>query len=276
MAKVLIFDSGVGGLSIFNELQNALSDEQQLPCIYVMDNAIFPYGIRSTEQLMPRISQICQQLVEQHRPDILIVACNTASTFALPTLRAELNIPVVGVVPAIKTAAEKSQSLHIGLLATPATVNRDYTDQLISQHAQHCQIHRFGSSGLVELAERYFLNPQDIQNELSTLLAEYFERHGDLDYVVLGCTHFPLLAKPLMALWPNIKWVDSGAAIARRVLFLLESEQKLAQLKTTSQQPHLLYTTAEAGSAQDVERLNMAINRLANFASAKPLRLELA
>lgn len=266
MAKVLIFDSGVGGLSIFNELQYSLKQHQSLPCIYVMDNEVFPYGVRSTEELLPRILHICSNLVEQYTPDLLIVACNTASTFALPALRECLDIPVVGVVPAVKTAAEKSLTQHIGLIATPATIEREYTDQLINDHAEHCKIHRLGSSELVQLSEQLFIEQQDITSKLKVILDPFFVKHPDIDYAVLGCTHFPLLLKPLNELYPDMQWIDSGAAIARRVHYLLREASLADSLDhSTSEKHQLLYTSPSTLSAQ----LNRACQSLADFTPAE-------
>jgi len=274
MAKVLIFDSGVGGLSIFNELQHSLTENQSLPCVYVMDNEVFPYGVRSTEELLPRILHICSSLVEEHKPDLLIVACNTASTFALPALRECLDIPVVGVVPAVKTAAEKSVTHHIGLIATPATIQREYTDQLINDHANHCEIHRLGSSELVQLSEQLFLDQLDIKTSLQSILDPFFADNPNIDHSVLGCTHFPLLLEPLKELYPNMQWIDSGAAIARRVHYLLEQAgiQDTLNLNLNphptpqNKEHHKLLFTAPQTSTQ---KLDIACQTVGAFAPAK-------
>src|SRR5690554_2576897 len=150
--QVLIFDSGVGGLSVLKEIHQ---HQPQLQLQYLVDNAAFPYGTKEDAFLTNRIIEVCSSAVAELQPDILVIACNTASTLALPQLRQLLNIPVVGVVPAIKTAANLSKTKVIGLIATPATVSRPYTDNLISEFAPHCNVHMLGSSELVYWAESY-------------------------------------------------------------------------------------------------------------------------
>lgn len=217
--KVLIFDSGVGGLSVLKEIHQ---QQPQLNLYYLMDNAAFPYGTKADDYLTNRIIDVCSSAVAELEPDILVIACNTASTLALPQLRQLLNIPVVGVVPAIKTAANLSQTKVIGLVATPATVSRPYTDNLVNDFARHCQVYRLGSSDLVYWAEGY-INHGLLPNteQLYEHLQPWLESATNISHVVLGCTHFPLLNKQLKQLWPNIAWVDSGNAIAMRVASLL-------------------------------------------------------
>ena len=151
MKRVLIFDSGVGGLSVYQEIYAQLPNVQY---IYAFDDAAFPYGELPEDELIARTRHIVSLLVERHCVDLVVVACNTASTIVLPTLRDVLAIPVVGVVPAIKPAAMLSERKVIGLLATPATVQREYTELLISQFASHCEVLRIGSTRLVEMAEQ--------------------------------------------------------------------------------------------------------------------------
>ena len=146
-ANILIFDSGVGGLSILTEIRQRCAG---LNLHYLMDNHAFPYGTKADNYLIRRILDVCQSAVAELQPDILVIACNTASTLALAELRKQLSIPVVGVVPAIKVAAELAPNGHIGLLATPATVHRTYTDQLIQDFAQGCEVQHMGSSALVQ------------------------------------------------------------------------------------------------------------------------------
>lgn len=214
---VLIFDSGVGGLSILHEVRQLLPN---LKLSYLMDNAAFPYGIQPDEVLLRRILNVCRSAAEVIQPDLLIIACNTASTIALPALRQQLFIPVVGVVPAIKVAANSAPSGHIGLLATPATINRTYTDDLIAEFASGCTVHRFGSSELVLLAEK-FVQGCDVDRAVIDHVGQWIDSTPAMTHIVLGCTHFPLLTPLLQTQWPNIQWIDSGKAIARRVQQLL-------------------------------------------------------
>jgi glutamate racemase len=219
--RVLVFDSGVGGLSVFDAIA---ASGHALELDYAADNAWLPYGLKSDEELRARVPALLARLAAQWSPDAVVVACNTASTIALEQVRAALSLPVVGVVPPIKPAAAQTQSGVIGLLATPATVQRAYTDDLIAQFAAGKQVVRFGSAALVDAAERK-LRGEEISNSAITEALEglFGAAGGDrIDVVALACTHFPLLANELAAAAPRpCVWLDSGAAIARRVAHVL-------------------------------------------------------
>lgn len=228
MANILIFDSGMGGLSVYRELQQTLSGHQYL---YLFDNACFPYGELTELRLVERVVELFEAFMARYPVDIAIIACNTASTHVLPALRQRLNIPVVGVVPAIKPAAEYSRqhqqahSLtskpgHIGLLATPGTVSRRYTAELIQNFAADLQVSMLGTTELVKMAEDKLSGLSVDMQHLHKILAPWL---GDIgpDTLVLGCTHFPLLADEISQCLPNARLIDSGAAIARRVTSLL-------------------------------------------------------
>lgn len=218
--RVLVFDSGVGGLSISREI---IARTEAIELHYLSDNAAFPYGEKSTEELINRASRVLLSACEQLQPNIVVIACNTASTAILPSLRTQLAIPVVGVVPAIKSAAKVSKSQTIALLATPGTVNRNYTQQLINEHAANHQVIRLGSSQLVKHIEAH-IHGQAIDSEyLLNVVEQLTEQVGgeNIDTVVLGCTHFPLISEYFKAIKPNWQWIDSGAAIAERVHTLL-------------------------------------------------------
>jgi glutamate racemase len=212
--RVLVFDSGVGGLSVLDAIA---ASGWALALDYVADNAWLPYGLKSDAALRARVPVLLARMVEQWTPDAVVVACNTASTIVLPDVREALSIPVVGVVPPIKPAAALTQTGVIGLLATPATVQRAYTDDLIAQFAADKRVVRFGSAALVEAAERKLrgeaIDPAAVHEAIEALFAD-----GTVDVVALACTHFPLLAQELAAAAPRpCTWLDSGAAIARRV-----------------------------------------------------------
>ena len=218
--RVLVFDSGVGGLSISREI---IARTEAIELHYLSDNAAFPYGEKTTEELINRASRVLLSACEQLQPNIVVIACNTASTAILPSLRTQLAIPVVGVVPAIKSAAKVSKSQTIALLATPGTVNRNYTQQLINEHAANHQVIRLGSSQLVKHIEAH-IHGQAIDSEyLLSVVEQLTEQVGgeNIDTVVLGCTHFPLISEYFKAIKPNWQWIDSGAAIAERVHTLL-------------------------------------------------------
>lgn len=213
-ARILIFDSGVGGLSILQEIR------QQYPhcsVFYASDNAAFPYGTKSETALVERVDTVLHHLEQVTQADIIVVACNTASTVALPRIRERFTQAVIGVVPAIKPAAALSQTKTIALLATPGTVNRDYTHTLIREFAHDCEVVSVGSSELVHLAERKLRGETITQAELAPIVAPIRD-NTHIDTIVLACTHFPLLKTELQQALPNITyWVDSGEAIARRV-----------------------------------------------------------
>jgi glutamate racemase len=217
----LVFDSGVGGLSVLREIAHLLP---QLRLTYAADNAAFPYGTKTEAELVARVSAVIGALVESAAPDIVVIACNTASTTALAAVRQFLTVPVIGVVPAIKPAAAASHSRVIGLLGTKATVASAYTAALIKQFADGCTVLTHGSPGLVEAAERKLQGLPPGEAEIAAAMAHLFGQPGGdrLDTVVLGCTHFPLLAGELAVAAPHpVTWMDSGAAIARRVAAIL-------------------------------------------------------
>ena len=221
MHRVAVFDSGVGGLSISASITALRRD---LGIDYLADRAFYPYGKLDDATLVQRTSELLAEFCQRTQPDLLVVACNTASTLALPALRDRLSIPVVGVVPAIKPAAAMSRTRVIALLATSGTVERPYTRQLIDEFAADCTVIRLGCSELVDWVERDFAGEQPDVGELSSLL-DSFHRHpqaAQTDTMVLACTHFPLASTTLQRLFPQIPlWIDSGAAIARRVDSLL-------------------------------------------------------
>lgn len=218
--RVMLFDSGVGGLSIAGCLHRALPWAE---LVYRADNAAFPYGGLAEQTVVGRTLDTVRDGLQSLPCDVVVVACNTASTVALPALRASLDVPVVGVVPAIKPAAQISATRHIGLLATPATIRRPYLDDLIRDYAADCRVERLGIPDLVHWIERLVDGTPLPGRALYQALAPL--RHRDLDTVVLGCTHYPLIAGALRECLPDVRfWVDSGEAIARRVAWLLERQ----------------------------------------------------
>lgn len=222
-ANILVFDSGVGGLSICQALNTRAP---ALKIHYLSDNAAFPYGEKSENFLVERASKVIDIALQSIQADIIVIACNTASTVVLPVLRQRLSIPIVGVVPAIKTAAEKTKTNVIGLLATPGTVARHYTLDLINEFANGKTVISVGSSDLVTLAENYLYSGEIDEAAIKQVLDRFdtHEKADEMDIVVLGCTHFPLIREQLAALRPAWTWVDSGNAIASRVMSLLEQD----------------------------------------------------
>ncbi|MCX6130173.1 MAG: glutamate racemase, partial [Proteobacteria bacterium] len=194
MIDALIFDSGVGGLSILSEI---LRLRPKLSYAYIADTAGLPYGDKSDAWLLQRVSAVLALVLRQFEPGIVVIACNTASTLVLQDIRAQVSIPVVGVVPAIKPAAALSRSHVIGLLATPATVQRPYIDQLIQDFAGNCQVIRLGNSRLVELAEQKLRGETFSIDEIRDIVQIFRLAEPQPDTLVLGCTHFPLLQSEL-------------------------------------------------------------------------------
>ena len=217
---ILVFDSGIGGLSVLNEIRKQLPQHDYC---YLFDNARLPYGNLSEQELITGCVALITHHAQRLNASIVVVACNTASPLVLPLLRQQLTIPVVGVVPAIKPAAMLSKKKHIGLLATPGTVKRDYTQALINQFAGNCKVELFGTSDLVLLAELYVAQqPIDI-DKLNHILAPIAA--SNIDVLVLGCTHFPMIAAEISHyLGDGVTLLDSGEAIAKRVRFLLSKE----------------------------------------------------
>lgn len=253
--KILIFDSGVGGLSVLDEIRR-LTPWCQL--VYASDNAAFPYGLKEEMQLVDRVDRVLRHLIEREQPDVLVVACNTASTLALPHIRSHFERPVVGVVPAIKPAAQLSKTGVIGLLATPGTIARPYTQQLIDDFAPDCEVIRIGSSRLVELAEQHLRGLDVAPDELHDIVAPLFQAtpRGEADVMVLACTHFPLIRHLIAGASPrSVAWIDSGAAIARRVASLLpgDADQSLRYFHW-----HCLFTAPDPS----LDALQPALTRL--------------
>jgi glutamate racemase len=218
---ILAADSGLGGLTIVAEIREALPRAR---LAYLCDNAFFPYGTRPDEELLAHFLGVMNRAIARVQPDVIVTACNTISTICLPQLRAATSIPVVGVVPAVKPAAQQSKRKIIGLLATPATVNRPYTDDLIQRYAADCTVLRIGSAELVEMAEARLLGEAVDRDQLRRIMAPFFDRPAGAqpDVVVLACTHFPLLRAELQEEGPpDVAWIDSGTAVARRVTDVL-------------------------------------------------------
>ncbi|CAH0524357.1 Glutamate racemase [Vibrio hippocampi] len=213
--NILIFDSGVGGLSVFKEIYRRLPHDNYF---YLFDNEAYPYGELSQSILIERTCRLINQMMDEQPIDIVVIACNTASTVVLPHLRSQLSIPVVGVVPAIKPASLISTKA-VGLIATPATVSRQYTRDLIRDFAPEKEVVLLGSTRLVEMAEEklrgFPIDLTELQQVLNSLI-------GQIDVAVLGCTHFPLLKQEISTvLGDDVVLVDSGSAIAKRVAYLL-------------------------------------------------------
>jgi glutamate racemase len=221
---VLFFDSGVGGLSVLDAARQALP---QAPMIYVADSAGFPYGTKSEQEIAARVPTLLGRLAERYDPRLLVIACNTASTIALAGVRAALDLPVVGTVPAIKPAAEISKTRVIGVLGTEATVRQPYVDDLTARFASDCVVLRHGSAALVELVEAKLHGEDGDAADYRAAIAGLFDQpDGDrIDVVVNACTHFPLVTEELAAATPHpVRFIDGAAGIARRIAYLTRDQ----------------------------------------------------
>lgn len=218
-APVLFFDSGVGGLSVVAPTRMLLPFA---PIVYAADSAGFPYGTRTETEIAGRVPALLGRLVERYRPRLVVIACNTASTIALPAVRAALDVPVVGTVPAIKPAAELSRTRVIGVLGTAATVRQPYVDDLAGRFAADCLVLRHGSAALVEMAEQALAGLQPPSGPIGDELAGLLGQPGGerIDVIVNACTHFPLLEAEMVPHAPGVRFVDGGPGIARRVAHL--------------------------------------------------------
>ena len=222
-APLLFFDSGVGGLSVLAPTRELLPTA---PIVYAADSAGYPYGTRSEAEIASRVPALLGRLVERFQPRLVVIACNTACTIALDQVRAALDLPVVGTVPAIKPAAEATKTGVIGVLGTAATIRQRYVDDLAKRFAGDCTVLRYGSPELVDLAEAKLAGDPVPVDEVRRAAAPLFEQTGaeKIDTVVLACTHFPLLRDELDQAFPGLGWVDGGAGIARRIQHLTSDQ----------------------------------------------------
>lgn len=221
---LLFFDSGVGGLSVLAPTRALLPDA---PLVYAADSAGFPYGTRSEAEIAARVPALLGRLAERYKPRLIVIACNTASTIALAHVRAALDVPIVGTVPAIKPAAELSRTRVIGVLGTQATVRQPYVDDLTARFAADCTVLRHGSAELVELAEGKLRGANADRAAYRAVLDGLFAQPGGerIDVIVNACTHFPLVVEELAAAAPSpVQFVDGGPGIARRVAYLTHGQ----------------------------------------------------
>ncbi len=244
---ILVFDSGLGGLTVLREIVKGRPDAHYA---YVADDAFFPYGHHGEDEIIARVVPLIGELILTHAPDLVVIACNTASTLVMSHLRERYKVPFVGTVPAIKPACARSQTRRVSVLGTKGTVKREYTRALIRDFAQGCDVTLVGSGELASLAEAALSGVEVADAAIAAELAPCFVGDRDdpaarTDTVVLACTHYPLLMDRLAALapWP-VDWIDPAPAIARRVVDLLgpaatQPDSAGAEMIFTSGRPHL-------------------------------------
>lgn len=220
-ASIIVFDSGLGGLTVFREVVKARPDARFL---YVADDAFFPYGGHGEAALIARVVGLMDILIAREEPDLIVIACNTASTLVLPQLRARFRVPFVGTVPAIKPACASSLTRRVSVLGTEATVVREYTRALIRDFANGSDVTLVGSALLAGFAEAELAGAPVADAAIVREIAPCFIDEDDrrTDTIVLACTHFPLLLDRFtrLAPWP-VTFIDPAPAIARRVVELI-------------------------------------------------------
>jgi glutamate racemase len=248
---ILVIDSGLGGLTVLREVVKARPDAHY---VYVADDVFFPYGHHSEDEIIARVVPLVGELIAAHTPDLVVIACNTMSVSVMAHLRAAYRVPFVGTVPAIKPACASSKTRRVSVLGTKATVKREYTQALIRDHAQGCDVTLVGSAELASLAEAALRGGEAGDQAISAELAPCFVRDGEsdtarTDTIVLACTHFPLLLDRFVKLapWP-VDWIDPAPAIARRVVDLLgaaggPADNSGAEMIFTSGRSHALSQT---------------------------------
>ncbi len=217
---ILVFDSGLGGLTVFREIVRLRPGARY---IYVADDAYFPYGQHTEDEIIARVVPLIGDLIAEHAPDLAVIACNTASTLVMTHLREAYTVPFVGTVPAIKPACALSKTKRVSVLGTRGTVKREYTKALIRDFAQGCDVTLVGAENLASLAEAALRGESVSDDAIAAEIAPCF-LNGDArtDTVVLACTHYPLLSSQMIALAPwVVDWIDPAPAIARRVRDLL-------------------------------------------------------
>ncbi len=237
-------DSGAGGLTVARAIAAELPGDGM---IYAADTAGFPYGDWIETQLVSRLEALAGQLSELTVPDVIVIACNTASTIALERLRRRFDVPFVGTVPAIKPASERSSTGVIGVLATPGTARREYTGALIDTYAYHCHVKVHGAAKLAAMAEDKLKGRMPDKAVLAEEIAAVFQEtpRGRTDCVVLGCTHYPLLAEDIRhaAPWP-VELIDPAPAIARRVRTVLDERKPVDVRNLDRVEPGTVITTS--------------------------------
>lgn len=243
---ILVFDSGLGGLTVFREIVRL---RPAMRYVYVADDAYFPYGQHTEDEIVARVVPLVGDLIAEHTPDLVVIACNTASTLVMTQLREAYSVPFVGTVPAIKPACASSRTKRVSVLGTRGTVKREYTKKLIADFAQGCDVTLVGAENLASLAEAALRGERISDDTIAAEIAPCFLDGRDdgarTDTVVLACTHYPLLIEQMIALapWP-VDWIDPAPAIARRASDLLGS----ANGRSNALQARILFTSGQAPS----------------------------
>ena len=232
-----LFDSGIGGTSIWNEVHSLLPNENT---IYLADSKNAPYGLKSKEEIIALSSKNTELLLNLNCK-IIIVACNTATTNAIKELREKYDVPFIGIEPAIKPAAIQSKTQKIGILATKGTLNSDLFHKSVANHPEVKIIEQIGH-GLVQLIENGDIDSPDMEDLLKSYLNPMIEKN--IDFLVLGCSHYPYLIPQIKKIIPSkIRIIDSGEAVAKQTQKILEQNSLINTSKNKSSQ--IFYTNSE-------------------------------
>lgn len=244
---ILVFDSGLGGLTVFREIVKLRPGARY---VYVADDAYFPYGQHTEDEIVARVVPVVGDLIAEHAPDLVVIACNTASTLVMTHLRNAYSVPFVGTVPAIKPACASSRTKRVSVLGTRGTVRREYTKALIRDFAHGCDVTLVGAENLASLAEAALRGERVSDDAIAAEIAPCFlngqsNDGARTDTIVLACTHYPLLIDQMIALAPwGVDWIDPAPAIARRVSDLLGSANGLGE----ALEARILFTSGQAPS----------------------------
>lgn len=233
-----VFDSGIGGISIWKEINQLLPHEST---IYLADSKNAPYGQKSKQDIIALCVKNTELLINEGCK-LIVVACNTATTNAITYLRANYSIPFIGIEPAIKPAALNSQTKSIGVLATKGTLSSDLFHNTSELYTENIAITEQIGKGLVELIESGKIDSEEMKHLLQGYLQPMVA--NNIDYLVLGCTHYPFLTNQLKQLLPkHISIIDSGKAVATQVKTVLEKNNLNANISNTSK--HIFYTNTD-------------------------------
>lgn len=254
-----IFDSGVGGLSIFLDIQKLLPLETS---IFVADQAYVPYGGKTKDELIDRVGRI-MRFFKEKKVKAVVAACNTATVYTIEEMRQQFEFPIIGTVPVVKTIASLTKTGKTAVFSTPATAKSPYLEALIKKFANGVEVERISGSNLEELIEDGKIDDPVTHEILEEILGPLVE--GGVDAIALGCTHYPFLKQKIKEIvGPNVAVVDSGGAVARRLREVLGNENILSAKKAKD----LYFTTGNVlkfekvagmlmGRAMKAERIDL-------------------
>jgi glutamate racemase len=216
---VVLFDSGVGGTSLLKEIIHLLPREN---IVYLADSKNAPYGLRTSQDIID-LSIKNTELAIQMKAKMIVVACNTATTNAISFLRSNYSLPFIGIEPAIKPAALNSKAKRIGVLATKGTLSSELFKQTSESFTEGVNVIEVIGKGIVEAVEGGWTNDEAFINNLNQQIQPFIKE--DIDYLVLGCTHFPYIIPKLRELLPkHVTLIDSGRAVAEQTKTILREK----------------------------------------------------